>query len=48
MTEALKNTHVNIGYTMKQRGIRDLDHRRNRLFRRPERIARGRLIRFPR
>ena len=39
---------VYIGYTMKRRGIRDLDHRGNRLFRRPERVARGRLIRFPR
>ena len=37
-----------IGYTMKRRGIRDLDHRGNRLFRRPECVARGRLIRFPR
>ena len=39
---------IHIGYTMKRRGIRDLDHRGNRLFRRPERVARGRLIRFPR
>ena len=39
---------INIGYTMKRRGIRDLDHCGNRLFRRPEHVARGRLIRFPR
>ena len=39
---------INIGYTMKRRGIRNLDHHRNRLFRRPERVARGCLIRFPR
>ena len=30
---------------MKRRGIRDLDHRGNRLFRRPERVAQERLIR---
>ena len=39
---------INIGYTMKWRGIRNLDHHRNRLFRRPEHVALGRLIRFPR
>ena len=32
---------------MKRRGIRDLDHRRNQLFRRPKQVARGRLIWFP-
>ena len=40
--------NLNIGYTMKQRGIRDLDHCGNRLFRHPERIAQERLIRFSR
>ena len=45
---AIKINHLNIGYTMKRRGIRDLDHCRNRLFRSPERVARGRLIRFSR
>ena len=44
----ISNKEINIGYTMKRRGIRDLDHRGNWLFRCPERIARGRLIRFPR
>ena len=39
---------INIGYTMKPRGIRDLDHRGNLSYRRPEREARGRLFRFPR
>ena len=39
---------IYIGYTMKRRGIQDLDHRRNWLFRRPKRVARGCLIRFPR
>ena len=33
---------------MKRRGIRDLEHHGNRLFRRPKRIAQGRLIWFPR
>ena len=33
---------------MKRRGIRDLDHHGNRLFRRPERVAWGCLIQFPR
>ena len=37
-----------IGYAMKQRGIWDLDHLRNWLFRCPECGARGHLIRFPR
>ena len=36
------------GYMMKQRGIRNLDHRRNQLFRCPECVAPGRLIQFPR
>ena len=46
--ERLVYNGIHIGYTMKRRGIRDLDQRRNRLFRHPERVARGRLIRFPR
>ena len=43
-----KKLYIYIGYTIKRRGIRDLYHCGNWIFRRHEHIAQGRLIRFPR